>query len=211
MPFLISPCKFSNFHRKNKNKIYYTIIMIISWLLLSSFLLVEIIFMQFEIKDLDMNIKLSEITLDPILTNLALNIIYLIDNEIIVFIIQWGIFMLYFKEYQIIRSFLNHNYWSFFVKGYFTVILISSPIIILIFYESETAIKLNIFNVFLYGFINSILIFLFMIVSYSCFELPLKKICKRFIKGRQVMEADEEEEEEENDSGEEESLKDDNE
>ena len=211
MPFLISPCKFSNFHRKNKNKIYYTIIMIISWLLLSSFLLVEIIFMQFEIKDPDMNIKLSEITLDPILTNLALNIIYLIDNEIIVFIIQWGIFMLYFKEYQIIRSFLNHNYWSFFVKGYFTVILISSPIIILIFYESETAIKLNIFNIFLYGFINSILIFLFMIVSYSCFELPLKKICKRFIKGRQVMEADEEEEEEENDSGEEESLKDDNE
>ena len=209
MPFLITPCKFSNFHRRNKNKWYFITIMIISLLLLLSFLLIEIIFINVEIKNPDMNIELSKIILDPVLNDLTLNIIYLVDIEIVVFIIQWGTFMLNFKELQIIRRFLNHYYWSFFVKGYFTFFLISSPVIILIFYETETAIKLNIFNIFLYSFIDIVLIFLLMIVYYSCYELPLKKLSKRLIKGNKEKDGDEEEEE--NESEEEESSEDDNE
>ena len=48
-----------------------------------------------------------------------------------------------------------------------------------------------------------------MIVYYSCYELPLKKLSKRLIKGNKEKDGDEEEEE--NESEEEESSEDDNE
>ena len=136
------------------------------------------------------------------------------DIEIAVFIIQWVNFILDFKEVGIIKNFLNHVYWSIFIKSYFSFNLISVTIIIFIFFLTETAIKFNFSNVFLYAFIDLIFILFFTIAFYSCFELPFKKIFKFFLKGNEVInniENNDENDDEENDENEEEEhLKDEN-
>ena len=205
MPFLISPIKFSNFHRNHKNKRFFGFLIFISLFLLLFFLSYEIIYINIEL-DIDENIEdkkiLSKLSMESILPNLTLNIFYLIDLEIVIFIVQWCTFILYFKEIEVIRSFLNHIYWSFFVKSYFTFSIISAIVILFVFYETETVIKLNIYNMIIYTFMFLILIFIGIIIFYSCFELPLKKIFKCFLKGKEILnvevEDDDEEEEEDN-------------
>ena len=219
MPFLISPIKFSNFHRNHKNKRFFGFLIFISLFLLLFFLSYEIIYINIEL-DIDENIEdktiISKLSMESILPNLTLNIFYLIDLEIVIFIVQWCTFILYFKEIEVIRSFLNHIYWSFFVKSYFTFSIISAIVILFVFYETETVIKLNIYNMIIYTFMFLILIFIGIIIFYSCFELPLKKIFKCLLKGKEILnvevEDDDEEEEEDNKDKDNENkiLKDDN-
>ena len=135
-------------------------------------------------------------------------VIYLFDVEIVVILSQWIIFILFFKEATMIRTFCNSIYWSFFVKSYYPFTLVSIPIILLIFYESESVIKIHIYNFILYSFINLIFVFIFVIIFYSIYDLPLKKIFKYFLKGSEIMEEEEEDsdEEEEEKEKEEEAL-----
>ena len=58
----------------------------------------------------------------------------------------------------------------------------------------------------LYSFIILILIFVIIILAYSCYELPLKKTLKFILKGKEILNNEEydendEEEEEEEDNG----------
>ena len=211
MPFLISPFKFSNFNRKYKDRWFFTLFIILTFLLVVFFVIIQPLFIgiKLDIDHIPENEEiLSKLSFDKIIPDFFLNMIFLVDIEITVFLVQWGTFMLYFKQVEMIRSFLNHNNWSFFVKGYFTFAIVSIPVILFIFYVTETVIKLNIFNIFLYGIINLISIFIVMILFYSFFELPLKKLFKYFLKGKDIIYADEEDEEEEDDEIEGELLKD---
>ena len=207
MPFLISPIKFSNFHRNNKNKSFFILLILIAFIIILFFIMVLKIFIHTKL-DIDENIQdkniVSKLSFESILPDLALNIFYSIDIDIVVFFFQWGTFLLYFKQVEIIRSFLNHNYWSFFVKTYFIYIILSPTIILFVFYQTETVIKLNIYNLILYGFIFLILNFIGLIIAYSCYELPIKKVFKYFLKGKEILyteddEDDEEKEESDND------------
>ena len=51
----------------------------------------------------------------------------------------------------------------------------ANPLILYIFYQSETRIILNFFNVLLYSIISGCIIFLFGIFTYLFFELPFKR------------------------------------
>ena len=198
MPFLIFPIKFSIFHRKIKNKLLLTSFIIISIILIVFFIAIQIILIETKINIGDSNDDkdlVQKLSFKQIIPNWALNFIFLIDNEIAIFITQWINYILYFKQVEIIRSFLNHLSWSFFVKIYFNFCLISVSFILFLFYQTETVIKLNIFNIFLYAFIDIIWIILFMIIFYSCYELPLKKAFKLLLKGKEAFNNDEEEEE----------------
>ena len=186
MPFLIFPAKFLNFHRKIMNKWYFKIIILFNFLLILIFPYVHYIFISVYDNSIDDdNIyknKLNKLSLEKVISNYALNIIYLLDMEIVVFIINWGFFIIYFKKSKNANlfDFFNNAYWSFFTKSYFSFISISSPVIIYIFYQSETVIELNLSNTLLYSFINLIFILIGEIVLYICYELPLKKIFKTF-------------------------------
>ena len=61
-------------------------------------------------------------------------------------------------------------------------------------------IKLDIYNLIIYGFIFLILIFILVIVSYSFYELPVKKIFKYLLKGKEVSNFEEDYDEEDEDS-----------
>ena len=136
-----------------------------------------------------------------------MNILYSFDIEIIVFLSHWIIFILFFKELEVVRKFFNSIYWSFFVKSYYSFILISVPVILIIFYDSESIIKVHVFNFFLFSFINFIVIFIFVIIFYSVYDLPLKKMFKSCLKKDEIIEEeDDDNEEEEVEDNKEESL-----
>ena len=191
MPFLIWPTKFLNFHRDNEGKFFFVIIIILLFLLIFSFVGVHFFFIAIfyksdeDIKDI---IELIEYkSFRDVLTNNIFNFIYVIDIDLVVFMVNWGFFILYSHGSKTadIYDFFNNNFWSFFIKCYFSFIIISTPIILCSFYSIETIIKLKFTNILLFSCIYLVLIFIFVVVFYSLYEMPLKKLLKFIlIKGK---------------------------
>ena len=140
MPFLKSAIGFTNFHRRNIDKFFFKLLFllfIILFLFFSSIIYIMIY------KYIDVNFNSEEImknkrqidflSFEDIISNLFLNIVYILDIEIVVLVINWKCFYLYFKGGQI-NDFLNNIYWSFFTKSYFSYSLVSSPVILYILY-----------------------------------------------------------------------------
>ena len=187
MPFLKSTVNFTNFHRKNQDKKLLKIILVLFVILILSFIFIRNIFIHTDIEKkidekqkvtgVNSNILINILSLEKVITNYFLNILYVIDIELVVIMINWIFFYLYFKGGQI-NDFLSHIYWSFFIKSYFSYILVSSLVILYIFYQSETIIKMNIYTIFFYSLISSFFIFIAVVIFYSCYEYPLKKIFK---------------------------------
>ena len=96
----------------------------------------------------------------------------------------------------IINGFFSHIYWSFFNKIYFTFILVINQVILYNFYESDNIIKLNSYTIYLYSFINIIIVFIITIVGYIYLELPLKKLFKYYIRYDGINEKSENDEDE---------------
>ena len=114
------------------------------------------------------------------ITNTFVNIIYRIDIELYVLIIQSILFILYFKGQNFINDFFCHIFWGVLNKPYFSLILLANPLILYIFYQSETRIILNFFNVLLYSIISGCITFLFGTFCYLFFELPFKRLIRYF-------------------------------
>ena len=217
LPFLKSTVNFTNFHRKNQDKKLLKIILAISIILILFFIFVRFIFIYAnitkEIESNNQNLKVVDISgekvnnlanilsLEKIITNYFLNILYVIDIELVVIMINWIFFYLYFKGGQI-NDFLSHIYWSFFIKSYFSYTLVSGLVILYILYQSETVIKLNLYTICFYSLISSFFIFIATIIFYSCYEYPLRKIFKTLKIRRSYINLDDDEfYEEENEDG----------
>ena len=190
MPFLISPLKFLNYHRGYHRQNFFRILIIFFFIfiILSMFIHMIMIFIyQKNNKENINNIDLY--SLKDIIPNYFLNIFYLVDIELIVFMINWIFFVLYSRSEKSadIFDFFNNRYWSFFTKSYFSFTLISTPIIIYVFYQSETVVELYLGNIFLYFSIDIIFILVCNILFYSCFEFPCKKIFKAFFIGEEII------------------------
>ena len=112
------------------------------------------------------------------ITDTFVNIIYRIDIELYVFIVQSILFILYFKGQNFINDFFCHIFWGVLNKPYFSMILLANPLILYIFYQSETRIILNFFNVLLYSIISGCITFLFGTFCYLFFELPFKRLIR---------------------------------
>ena len=181
MPFLQSPINFLNFHQRINIRFLLRIIIFIciSFILFSMFFHMIIIFITNKEKE-DKNTEFISFSLEDMISNYGLNIFYLFDIELVVFIINWIFFIFYSRSGKTadIIDFVNNNYWLFFIKSYFSFTVISTPIIIYVFYQSETVIELNMGNIFLYFSLNFIFILLGNIFFYGCFEFPFKKIFK---------------------------------
>ena len=146
-------------------------------------LLFCIVFRYFIIYKYSDDDYLTKLSLEKVITNYPLNILYLLDIELFVFMINWILFCFYSKAQKIadIFNFLNNIHWGFFIKSYFSFILVSNIIIVYNFYQSETVVKINLSNIYIYSFINLFFILIFTIIIYSCFEFPLKKYLKPLI------------------------------
>ena len=114
--------------------------------------------------------------LEKYITNKFLNFIFRIDIEIVVILLQTLLFILYFKGQNFINNFYCHVFWAMLNKSYFSFILVASPMILFIFYQSETKMLLNLYNLLLYSLISGCLVFLCSSFCYLFFELPYKKL-----------------------------------
>ena len=184
MPFLISAIQFVNL---NKNKKYTKILAILFFMLALIILFFMtahmFFFMNLANRDNKTFIELREqYLMKYLITNRILNIIYLIDIEIVVFWTQWVFFYFFMKELNTIVDFCSNIYWSIFVKSYFSLLMAISLIILYILFESDTIIRLDILNIYLYYFIGLIIIIGLVIINYIGFELPLKKIFRYLFK-----------------------------
>ena len=186
MPFLKLPIILRNFHKRNQSNIKIVIIIAVPFLiLLILFISLRYIIIGTYIKESikeDNKKFIEKFSLENIITNKFLNIIYLIDLEFFVLIINWIFFYFYYRGGQI-NDFFSHNYWNFFIKIYFSYALVSGPVILYIFYADETVIKVSIPNVILYSLINIIFVFFFTIIFYTYYEYPFRKLIKD-LKGR---------------------------
>ena len=205
MPFLIIPIKFLDFHRKTRRYFLIFITFIFICFIIFSMAFINIVISTIK-SEKEKEDKITELyTLEDIIPNKALNIYYLFDIELVVFMINWIFFILYSKSKKSadIFDFFNNIHWSFFVKSYFSFSLVSTPIIIYTFYQSETVKKLDLGNILLFFFINIIFIIIGDIIFYSFYEFPFKKIFKTFFIKEEIIEIEkegktEEDEEEEN-------------
>ena len=179
MPFLKAPIAFTNFFRNNQDKLYLKVILAIFFIIIIFFALLKFFYFKFYIEIFGTSdIKNNDIqALDSIIPNYFFNVIYLIDIELVIFMMNWICFYFYFKGGQI-NDFLNHIYWSFFVKSYFSYILVMSPFILFLFYQSETMITITLYDIILYSSISIFFVLILTVIFYSLFELPCRKIFK---------------------------------
>ena len=184
MPFLISAIQFVNLNKNKKYTIILAILFIMLALIILFFMTAHMIFfMKKARRENNTFIELREqYLMKYLITNRILNIIYLIDIEIVVFWTQWVFFYFFMKELNTIVDFCSNIYWSIFVKSYFSLLMAISPIILYILFESDTIIRLDILNIYLYYFIGLIIIIGLVIINYIGFELPLKKIFRYLFK-----------------------------
>ena len=190
MPFLISPLKFLNYHRGYHRQNCFRILIIFFFIFIILSMFIHMIMITIYQKNNKENINNIDLfSLKDIIPNYFLNIFYLVDIELIVFMINWIFFVLYSRSEKSadIFDFFNNRYWSFFTKSYFSFTLISTPIIIYVFYQSETVVELYLGNIFLYFSIDIIFILVCNILFYSCFEFPCKKIFKAFFIGEEII------------------------
>ena len=181
MPFLKSAIGFINFHRKNQEKKCFLAIIIMFTIIIFVFIFIRFIFIIIYVdksNDQDNVTIIGNLSFDKVIPNYLLNILYILDIELVVYMIHRIFFYAYFKGGQF-NDFFGHIYWSFFIKSYFSYALVSSPIILYIFYQSETVIKVTVYNIILYSLISLFLIFINVIIFYSFYELPFKKIFKK--------------------------------
>ena len=185
MPFLISGVKMRDSHIKTKIYVFYIILSIICIIIILFGCVHRLVLNYYkdklndseELVELEKNLR--KLSLESVITNKFLNFIYLIDIEIVIFLVHWGFFILLIKQ-QYIIEFFNHIYWSFFYKFYFAFLIISDICILHILYESETVVKLNLLTLVFFFFISIIVIFIITYLCYVALDLPLKKLFKYF-------------------------------
>ena len=184
MPFLKSAMNIVNIHKNKKIMKCVACILFILFLIILFFIFGHnILFIS------DKNPKTDSLEdlrkkyqMEYLITSNILNIIYLIDIEIVVFWTQWILFFIYMKGLNTIIDFFSHLYWSNFVKSYFSFLISMNPIILYIFYQSDTLIILNGLFIYIYFFISLVFISFIIIINFIIFELPLKKIFRYLFK-----------------------------
>ena len=115
-------------------------------------------------------------TNEDFLTNANVNYFYIIDAEIVVFLLHLMLVSLYLKGGNGLTQFLSHGSWSIANKFYFTFTINLNLIIMWIFYQSETRICLEMFSYFVYGIIAIFYLTFTILLNLIFVEFPLKKI-----------------------------------
>lgn len=171
--FLFIPCQFRSFFRKFE----FTKVIIFSVLFGILFILTFLGYMiiynfLFYSKDEFMN---------DFYSNLWVNIFFLFDIEFGILFMYLILIPLFLMGENFIISFFSHDYWNFLSRPYFMFILLLNIVTLYIFYQSESRVKLELFNII---FFSLLVLMILMIISASCyiiFEVPLKKMNKLFI------------------------------
>lgn len=111
-------------------------------------------------------------------SNFYVNLFYLFDSEIFIVVFMVVFISLFILGDNFFVDFFSHEYWTFLSRSYFTYILICDQAIIYIFYQSESRIKLEIFNILFFSLFTVSLIVVTSIFVHIVFEMPFKRLNK---------------------------------
>lgn len=106
------------------------------------------------------------------------NLFLLIDTEIVVIFIHVISLCFFLMGPNQIMKFLSNSYWLIKSRIYFSYIIIMNPVILYVFYHSESRIKLDFFTVTFFSVVIYVVILCMANVMYVFVELPWKRINK---------------------------------
>ena len=115
-----------------------------------------------------------------------ITIIMMLDSDFVVLLVNLMALFFYLKGDNYINDFLNLNFWSIFNKIYFSFILLINPVILYVFYITESRINFNLSNCYLYSYACGILLFSLVILVYALLELPYKKVIRLYLKRNEL-------------------------
>ena len=118
--------------------------------------------------------------------NAFINVIMSVDTDVVVVLVNLMALFFYLKGDNFIDDFLHLHFWGIFNKIYFSFILLINPVILYVFYITESRINFNMQNCYLYSFACGILVFSLVILVYAIFELPYKKIIRLYLKRNEI-------------------------
>ncbi len=105
-----------------------------------------------------------------------INIILLFDIDIVVVFIHLLYFTLFINGNSVINELRKDGYYLILRKIYYCLLLIVNPTILYIFYQSESIIVLEHFNIALFFLICSFILIIVCIIIHTGLQIPLKKI-----------------------------------
>lgn len=107
--------------------------------------------------------------------NIYYNFFMLIDCEIFIAFVLYSLFYISLASGRLVY-FLSHNYWNLFSKMYYMTLINMGPVIFFVFYQSESRINLEYFNLFFFFLFSFVLLIIINIIMYIFEELPIKKL-----------------------------------
>lgn len=168
--FLHIPCKFRSFFRKYQlSKVILTSIFFGVLFLLTIFGY-NIIYNNFFAQ--------TDVHMNNFYHSLGVNLFFLWDIEFGVFFMFMIIIPLFLIGDNFLISLLKHEYWNFFARPYYMFILMLNMVILYIFYQSESRVKLEMFNIVFFSLLCLMIMMIFSACCYIIYEVPLKKLNK---------------------------------
>ena len=112
------------------------------------------------------------------------NCLYLVDVEVFIFLLFMICSGISRSENNFFFNILKSNYWVFKNKIYFGFILMMNPLICYIFYQSESRVKIEFFNVLFLSIVCYMNLFIFSSLYYIFFDAPFKKLNRYILKSK---------------------------
>lgn len=115
-------------------------------------------------------------------TNYNVNIYYLYDIEIMVFITFLALMPYALIGENPIVHFLRSKYWNILSRPYYSFLLLIWGIINNVIYQTDTRININFNNIIHYSVVNLMFGIIICDIFYALYEVPLKKLTKLIFK-----------------------------
>jgi hypothetical protein len=173
---------------KKKSKLLFYILGIVFLILTIIFAFGQYILFKYNdfINDYDGKNETIPKKLTDYNNNTFISVLMLIDSDIVVLLVNFMALFFYLKSDNFINDVLTLNFWGIFNKIYFSFILLVNPVILYVFYITESKIEFNMENCYLYSFACGIIIICLVILVYALLELPYKKTIKLFLKRNEI-------------------------
>lgn len=115
-------------------------------------------------------------TIDEFFTDYWVNFISLFIVDIGIFFMFLFIIFIFLSGDNFMISFLEHQYWNFVARPYFSFLILINSISYYIFYQIESRVKIEFFNILFYSLLILVLSLFANMISFIFIEIPLKKV-----------------------------------
>ena len=104
-----------------------------------------------------------------------------VDVDVGIFCMFFFVFASFFSGDSFVISVLEHEYWAVISRPYFSFLVMINWICYYVFYQTESRVKIEIFNIVFFATLIGILMVVVNMLSFVFIEIPLKKVNKMFV------------------------------